>query len=122
MTHAVIYDGNCGICSAIVARLVEWDKAGILELIASQSPEVPRRFAWISPGAFKQSLQVVRLSDNRTWQGAAAVEELLNVLPRGRAISWLFHIPFARGLAERSYRAFARNRHRLGCRDHCRTG
>ena len=119
--YAVIYDGKCRVCNAFVSRLTEWDTAGILEIIASQAPAVAGRFPWISPDAFDQSLQVVRLSDNRTWQGAAALEKLLNVLPRGRSVSWLFRIPFVRALAERSYRAFARNRHRLGCGDHCRT-
>jgi predicted DCC family thiol-disulfide oxidoreductase YuxK len=47
------------------------------------------------------------------------MEELLDALPRGWLISWVFHIPFARAVAERVYRWFARNRYRLGCADHC---
>jgi predicted DCC family thiol-disulfide oxidoreductase YuxK len=31
----------------------------------------------------------------------------------------VFSIPFARPLAERFYRWFARNRYRLGCGEHC---
>jgi predicted DCC family thiol-disulfide oxidoreductase YuxK len=57
--------------------------------------------------------------DGRTWQAAAALEELLNVLPKGRLLSLLFKIPFARPLADRFYRWFARNRYRMGCGDHC---
>jgi predicted DCC family thiol-disulfide oxidoreductase YuxK len=64
-------------------------------------------------------MQVIRASDGKTWQGAAALEELLKVLPRGRSISWLFRIPFARPVAEKFYRLFARNRYRIGCGEHC---
>jgi predicted DCC family thiol-disulfide oxidoreductase YuxK len=63
-------------------------------------------------------LQVIRASDNRTWQGAAAVEQLLDVLPKGRFVSWIFSLPFARPIAEKLYRAFAKNRYRLGCKLH----
>jgi predicted DCC family thiol-disulfide oxidoreductase YuxK len=119
--YAVIYDSACGVCRAFVARLAAWDSARILEILPSQSGEIPSRFPWISPAAFEESVQVVRLSDGKTWQGAAAIEELLNALPKGKSVSWLFHIPLVRGIAERCYRAFARNRYRLGCEDHCRT-
>lgn len=92
----------------------------ILEITQSQAPEIPHRFPWISPGAFEESLQVVRMDDNTTWQGASAIEALLAILPRGRLVSWMFHIPLMRHAIERLYRTFARNRHRLGCQDHCR--
>ena len=62
---------------------------------------------------------MIRCWDGSTWQAAAALEELLNVLPKGRLISWLFSIPFARPLADRFYRWFARNRYRMGCGQHC---
>ena len=55
----------------------------------------------------------------RTWQGAAAIEHILDVLPKGKLVSWIFSIPFVRPLAERFYRWFARNRYKLGCGDHC---
>ena len=59
--------------------------------------------------------------DGTTWSGAAAIERLLDVLPKGKLISWIFRIPFARGLADKFYRWFARNRYRLGCGEHCMT-
>jgi predicted DCC family thiol-disulfide oxidoreductase YuxK len=56
-----------------------------------------------------------------TWQGSAAIEQLLNILPRGRLIAWVFHLPFVRVLADRFYRWFAKNRYHLGCGDHCQS-
>jgi predicted DCC family thiol-disulfide oxidoreductase YuxK len=66
-----------------------------------------------------ESVQVIRTGDGRTWQAAAALEELLNALPKGRLISWLFRIPFVRPLVDQFYRWFARNRYRMGCGEHC---
>jgi predicted DCC family thiol-disulfide oxidoreductase YuxK len=118
-THTVIYDGECGVCLRSVRALQNWDRRGRLEFVSSQSLEVPARFPWIPSSAFADSLQVVRASDNKTWQRAAAIEELLNILPRGKLMRWIFAIPFARPVAEKIYRWFARNRYRFGCKDHC---
>jgi len=117
--YAVIYDGHCKVCGRMVRLLAKWDRNHELEIIPSQTPGVRARFPWIPPHAYAESVQVIRTSDGKTWQGAAAFEELLKVLPKGRLLSWLFKIPFVRPLAERFYRWFARNRYRMGCGEHC---
>ena len=116
--YTVVYDGDCNVCSRIVNVLERRDRDERLEIVPSGAVAAAGRFPWIPPAAYAQSLQVIRTADNRTWQGAAAVEQLLDVLPKGRAVSWIFSIPFARPVAERLYRAFAKNRYRLGCRLH----
>lgn len=118
-SYTVIYDGNCNVCKKLVGLLDRWDGSGKLEVIPSQGAGVSARFPWIPARAFAESVQVVRASDGRTWQGAAAIEELLDALPRGRWITWLFSIPLARKLAEKFYRWFARNRYHMGCGEHC---
>ena len=117
--YTVIYDGHCKICGRMVKALIKWDRNQVLEIIPSQEAGVHARFPWIPARAYTQSVQVVRNSDGRTWQAAGALEELLNVLPKGRLISWLFKIPFVRPIVDRFYRWFARNRYRMGCGDHC---
>ena len=121
-SYTVIYDGDCQVCGRIAKVLTKWDRDGELEIIPSQAQSVRERFPWIPSRAYAESLQVVRLSDGKTWQGGASLEQLLNVLPKGWVASWLFMIPFARPLAERFYRWFARNRFRMGCSDHCAVG
>jgi len=121
-SYTVIYDGDCKVCGRIVKVLTRWDREGELEIIPSQAPSVRERFPWIPARAYVESLQVVRMSDGKTWQGGAALEQLLKVLPKGWLASWLFMIPFARPLAEKFYRWFARNRFRMGCSDHCAVG
>jgi len=118
-SYTVVYDGECKVCGRMVKALTRWDGGRELEIIPSQAPSVPARFPWIPPRAYLESMQVVRASDGKTWQGAAALEELLKVLPRGRLVSWLFRIPFARPVADKFYQWFARNRYRMGCGEHC---
>jgi predicted DCC family thiol-disulfide oxidoreductase YuxK len=115
----VIYDGHCGVCTRLANRVARLDTHGVLEIVPSQAAGVRERFPWISANAYDESLQVVRTSDNRTWEGAAAVEEVVRTLRAGWVVSWLFRIPFARRIAERGYRWFADHRGELGCGDHC---
>ena len=117
--YTLVYDGTCKVCGKLVGVLVRWDRSSrLLEIAPSQLPGVQARFPWIPAAAYRESLQVVE--GERTWQGAAAIERILDLLPRGRWITWVFSLPFARPLAERFYRWFARNRYRLGCGEHCR--
>jgi predicted DCC family thiol-disulfide oxidoreductase YuxK len=118
-SYTVIYDGDCKVCSRSVELLRKWDRNHVLEILPSQTPGLNARFPWIPGRAYIESVQVIRNSDGRTWQAAGALEELLNVLPKGRLISWLFKIPFVRPLADKFYRWFARNRNHLGCGQHC---
>jgi predicted DCC family thiol-disulfide oxidoreductase YuxK len=115
----VIYDGTCGVCTRMAKMLESWDRNHELEIIPSQAPGVRERFPWIAGDAYAESMQVVRASDGKTWQAAAALEELLKVLPKGRVVSWLFSVPFARPVADRFYGWFAHNRYRMGCGEHC---
>ena len=116
--YTVVYDGHCKVCGKLVKVLRTWDRSDMLEILPSQTPGIAARFPWITARAFTESVQVIG-PGGTTWQRAAAIEQLLDVLPRGRFLSWIFSIPFARPLAERFYRWFARNRYHLGCGEHC---
>ena len=116
--YTIVYDGACKVCQGLVRRVEKWDRGGVFEIIPSQGQSVHVRFPWIPARAYAQSVQLIR-RDGRTWQGAAALEEIIDHLPKGKLITWVFSIPFVRPLAERFYRWFARNRYRLGCGEHC---
>ena len=117
--YTVVYDGHCTVCGRMVKVLARWDRDHKLEIVPSQQPGVRERFPWIPARSYAESMQVVRTSDEKTWQAAAALEELIKTLPKGRLVSWLFKIPFVRPLADTLYRSFARNRYRFGCGEHC---
>lgn len=113
--YVVVYDGFCNVCKRLIGLVEKWDRNFILEAVPSHAAGIAARFPWIPAGDYAESVQVIRTSDGKTWQGAAALEQILNVLPRGNFITWLFTIPFIRPLAEKGYRRFARNRQQLGC-------
>jgi len=117
--YTVVYDGTCNVCGKLVKLLMKWDRDRVLEITPSQAPGLKARFPWIPARAYVESVQVIRTADGRTWQGAGALEELLDALPKGWLLSSLFSIPFVRPLAEKFYRWFARNRYKLGCGEHC---
>jgi len=116
--YTIVYDGACKVCQGLVRRLEKWNQKHVFEIIPSQGQSVHVRFPWIPTRAFAQSVQLIG-RDGRTWQGAAALEQIIDQLPKGQLITWVFSIPFVRPLAERFYRWFARNRYRLGCGEHC---
>ena len=117
--YTVIYDGQCGICTRLAARLGTLDSRSVFEIVPSQRADIRARYPWIPDAAYAAALQVVRDADGRTWQGASAVEQVISELRDGWLLAWLFHIPFARPVAERLYGWFARHRNRLGCGEHC---
>jgi len=120
LRYTVVFDGSCQICSRLAGVLGEWDHGRLLEILPSHSPGLSERFPSIPAGRYAEALQLIG-PDGQTWEGAAAIEEIVRVLPKGRMIAWVFRIPFGRRLADRFYRWFARNRYRLGCGKHCPT-
>ena len=114
----VVYDVDCRVCTRLANSLRKLDRERRLEVMPSQTPGLHARFPWIPVTAYADALQLVS-PGGETWQGAVAVERILDLLPRGFLLSWLFKLPFARAIADRFYRWFARNRYRLGCGDHC---
>jgi predicted DCC family thiol-disulfide oxidoreductase YuxK len=115
----LIYDGDCEICRRSVTALVAWDRDRAFECLPYQDAGVTARFPALDPRALRDAVHLVG-ADGRVWAGAAAVEQAARLLPRARALAWLFRLPFAGALADRAYRAIARHRHRFGCREHCR--
>jgi predicted DCC family thiol-disulfide oxidoreductase YuxK len=116
--YTLVYDGDCRVCTRSVNIVRKWDTRREIEIKAYQEAGVTARFPWIPATAFAEAIQLIG-PRGVTWQGAAAVERLLDVVPRGRWIAWIFKIPFVRTAAEKFYRWFARNRYRFGCSDHC---
>lgn len=116
--YTLVYDGNCRFCVRSADLIASWDRGGAVELVPFQRSGVAERFPWIPAAAYREAIQLVG-PRKETWAGAAAVERLARVLPGGRPLGCLFALPFARPLADFGYRLVARNRSRLGCRDHC---
>lgn len=118
--YTVVYDGVCRVCNRLVSLLHRWDRKGLIETVPYQNTTVLDRFPWIPAEAYAEAMQLVG-PGGRTWQGAAAIEQLLRILPKGGLLGWVFGIPFVGTLADRFYRWFAQNRYRFGCGEHCQS-
>ena len=116
--YTVVYDGTCKVCGKLVRLLRTWDRGGNIEILPSQNSCVRSRFPWIPDRAYLESVQLIG-PGGRTWQGAAAIEQITDLMPKGKLITWVFSIPFVRPLAEKFYRWFAKNRYKMGCGEHC---
>lgn len=117
----MVYDGDCSMCTRFAAMIGRWDRAQAIEIVPSSDPGLPKRFPWIKPSQYAEAMQLVG-ENKRTWSGAAAVEQIFEVLPRGDLFKWVFRLPYADRLSDRFYAWIARNRHHLGCGDHCPSG
>ncbi len=116
--YTLVYDGQCKVCGRLVKLLGAWDRQDMIEVIPSQHAGVQARFPWIPPAAYAEAVQLIG-PGGRTWQGAGAIERLLDILPHGVLLGWVFMLPFVGRLADRFYRWFARNRYKFGCGEHC---
>jgi predicted DCC family thiol-disulfide oxidoreductase YuxK len=116
--YTCVYDGMCKVCTRLSHALEKWDRDHLIEIVPSQASGVMARFPWIPAHAYVEALQLIG-PGGQTWSGAAAIEKLLDILPKGKLIGWIFKIPFVRPLADRLYKWFARNRYKLGCGEHC---
>ena len=114
----VVYDGQCKVCNRLVNLLRRWDSRQEIEVIPFQNSSVLVRFPWIPAEAYAQAMQLVG-PGGQTWQGGYAIEQLLEVLPYGGLLGWVFKLPFFGALFNRFYRWFARNRYKFGCSEYC---
>lgn len=116
--HVLIFDGACPMCVRWMGRVRHWDENDAFEYVPLQDPDVPERFPDLDREAMEREMHLVGCH-GEVWTGAAAVERILEILPKGRWVSWLFKLPFARPIADRVYRKVAENRSQLGCGAHC---
>lgn len=116
--YTVVYDGTCRVCTRLAGLLGRWDTRDDLEIVPSQNTSVLSRFPWIPPEAYAEAMQLVG-PGGQTWAGAAAIEKLLDILPRGGVLGWAFEVPLFGPAFDRFYRWFAKNRYRFGCGEHC---
>lgn len=107
----LIYDGDCGLCRASVARLQSWDRERRIALVPFQDEAGTRRFGLAFP-ALAAAMHLV-LPDGRVFAGADAIPELLRYLPGKGWLRWLFAVPGVRPVARRVYRYVAERRHCL---------
>lgn len=107
----LVYDGACGFCRWITARILRIDRRGRLAPIALADPAIPRILAHLTADERAASWHLVA-PDGTVRSAGAAVPGLLRLLPGGRLIAW---IPAAAPrTTDRCYRWLARRRGTFG--------
>jgi predicted DCC family thiol-disulfide oxidoreductase YuxK len=108
----VIFDGNCGICTAQVRKLPWWDSGNRLAYLSLHDAEVGRRWPDLSHDRMMQEMVIVDHDGKRHW-GPEAIRYLTRRLRRLWWASPFLHFPGSMLVWRPLYRWIARNRYRL---------
>jgi predicted DCC family thiol-disulfide oxidoreductase YuxK len=107
----VLYDGDCGLCKALLALLLRLDRGGRLRPVPIQSEIGERLLAEVPREERLRSWHLVT-SDGAVHSGGAGIPAALAVLPAGRALARLTSL--LPGPTSRAYEWVADHRSLLG--------
>jgi predicted DCC family thiol-disulfide oxidoreductase YuxK len=106
----VLYDEDCGFCRWSLDKILAWDRNGLLRSVPIQSEEGAQLLADVPGELWLESWHLVEPS-GEVRSGGAAAAPLVDRLPGGRPLAYLFR-RFPRP-TDRAYRLVARNRDRM---------
>jgi predicted DCC family thiol-disulfide oxidoreductase YuxK len=113
----VLYDRDCGICTATARALRRWDRRGRLGLLPLQDAAASDRPRIAAAGRelpLTAALHVIDERTGRAWSGGDAALTIAAALPGGFVTRPLAAIPPIRWLVGVAYRLVARHRRRIG--------
>lgn len=114
----VIYDGNCGICTAQIKKLPWWDCQQKLSYLSLHDPEVSERWPKMPADRLMAEMCIVDSQGQEYW-GAEAVRYLTRRLRRLWWLAPLLYFPGSMVLWRPLYRWIAKNRYRLSGTEAC---
>lgn len=113
----VLYDRDCGLCTASARALRRWDRNNRLDLVPLQDARSSAVPAVASAGrdlALSSALHVVDEATGTIRAGGAGVLAIAAVLPGGWTVRSFAAIPPFRWAVGVGYGLIARHRHRIG--------
>ncbi len=115
-THAVLFDGQCGLCQGTVALIRALDLTRRVEYhdAANNWSEIARRFPHVQQEACLQDMHLVTAS-GRIVTGFDAYRALAWVLPLGWIALPVLYLPGVRWAGRRLYAVIAARRNRSHC-------
>lgn len=116
----VLYDGDCALCRASVARVRRMDPGGLIGLVDLHDPSVAARFPQVDREMALRWMQAVDPA-GRVYSGADAWARIGLALPGWKLVAWLLLVPGIHFVAKQVYSWIARNRYRWN-RDVCADG
>src|SRR5690348_15239106 len=89
MVHPVLlYDGDCGFCRWMLARLLSWDRAANIRPVAIQSAAGGTLLEGLDADERLASWHLVT-ADGCLYSGGAVAPPLMRSLPGGRPLAWV---------------------------------
>ena len=107
----LLYDGDCGFCRWIAAKILRWDRRGSMRALPIQGSEAVALLAGMDPARRMASWHLAT-TDGAVRSGAAAVAPLARMLPGGRPVAYVAEL--FPGLTRHAYGLVARHRGTLG--------
>lgn len=112
MTHTVIFDGDCNLCTSLVQLLEQLDRGHQFRYIPMQDQQALEKWQ-IQPSDCQVGMFLVQDSQpQKRWQGSEAAEEIARLLPAGEVfISAYRSLPGLKDLGDRCYAQVRDNRY-----------
>lgn len=119
MFYVVIYDGNCNLCANFVSILEKSDRGNLFSYMPMQDEEGLRQFNVTAADCEMGMILIDRHHPEKRWQGSAAAEEIVQLLPSGKPLIAAYRaITPLKALGDATYIKVRDHRYRLfGKRD-----
>lgn len=114
MTYAVIYDGNCNLCTNLVRLLEQLDRGEMFHYVPMQDEETLAQWQ-ISPADCEAGMILLDPQNpQQRWQGSEAAEEIGHLLPLGDVFVQAYRsLPGAKSVGDNVYAFIRDNRYRI---------
>ncbi len=112
MKYHIIYDGNCNLCVTFTQLLETFDGGKIFDYISMQQEEILKQFG-ITPKDCEMGMILIQAENpEKRWQGSEAAEEIIKLLPMGKAFITAYRIlPGMKLFGDLSYEQIRDNRY-----------
>jgi predicted DCC family thiol-disulfide oxidoreductase YuxK len=112
--YAVIYDGNCNLCVALVQLIERLDRGQQFSYVPMQDAQTLQHFEVSSADCELGMLLIDQSNPERRWQGSNAAEEIGRLLPMGEALVQAYRaMPGVKSTGDRAYTYVRDNRYDL---------
>ncbi|MBF6567952.1 MAG: DUF393 domain-containing protein [Candidatus Binataceae bacterium] len=109
---AVLYDGDCELCRAMLQAVRQFDNSGNIDALDFHDEQVRAAFPELSREQLMEQLHAVD-DRGRVFRGARAINEILRRQGGvAGALAYLWYIPGYAWLADWQYQRIARSRYR----------
>jgi len=114
MTYAVIYDGQCNLCSNLVQLLETLDKGDRFQYLPMQDQAGLDRYSITAQDCEMGMILIDNDHLDRRWQGSSAAEEIGRILPSGGVFVTAYQsLPGVKWMGDRVYEQVRDNRYAL---------